>query len=292
VGNIRAAKPDATKKREKMNKSTLGLRLRHLRELKGLTLKQFATDLSCDPGYLSKLENGKVEAPSDRFLVNVSMVLKVRSEWLRTGQGPLFDPGDEPTRVALCGWSARRISSIVQVLPDLPEALATDLVLGYLLGPKSLQEMQEVWHDIPGFGDLPYPARLFWNDAFFRLQFCKSRGSEPGPQKKGLDKDSDYCNYEGVKTELQRLLDQVRRLTEERGERAALATFLGVPRPRISEWLSGRYEPGGQITLKLARWVEQQERKTRGPGAISSAPEPKTRSKKGSNENIPKRPES
>jgi hypothetical protein len=67
-------------------------------------------------------------------------------------------------------------------------------------------------------------------------------------------------NYEGVKAKLQSLLERLNKATAERGMKSELAKFMGVPLPNVSQWLSGEREPGGETTLRLLHWVEQQER--------------------------------
>ena len=56
--------------------------------------------------------------------------------------------------------------------------------------------------------------------------------------------------------------ERLKKALAERGRKTALAKLLGVPLASVSQWLSGEREPGGEYTLKLLRWVEQQERKT------------------------------
>jgi len=63
-----------------------------------------------------------------------------------------------------------------------------------------------------------------------------------------------------VKLQLPSLLERLNRATKESGKMTALADFLGVPLASVSRWLSGKREPGGEITLRLLKWVEQQER--------------------------------
>jgi transcriptional regulator with XRE-family HTH domain len=63
-----------------------------------------------------------------------------------------------------------------------------------------------------------------------------------------------------VKSEMANLLDRLKRATSQRGDKSKLAKVLGVPLANVSQWLSGEREPGGETTLKLLRWVEQQER--------------------------------
>jgi hypothetical protein len=81
-------------------------------------------------------------------------------------------------------------------------------------------------------------------------------------------------------SEIDQLIRRLRALTAQPGKRSELARFLGVPMPRISEWLSGVYEPGGEVTLLLLKWVESQERiKQSGPGSVTSTARAQTRKK-------------
>jgi transcriptional regulator with XRE-family HTH domain len=68
-------------------------------------------------------------------------------------------------------------------------------------------------------------------------------------------------NISDMKAQLPDLLARLNKATDQRGLKTALAKFLGISLPRVSEYLSGSVEPGGELTLKLLRWVEQFERK-------------------------------
>jgi transcriptional regulator with XRE-family HTH domain len=97
-------------------------------------------------------------------------------------------------------------------------------------------------------------------------------------EKKPLTVGSEIRNTPGMQSELQGLLAKVKRLTQAKGLKARLAATLGVPAPRISEWLAGKYEPSGETTLRLLHWVEQQEAQQKtSPGSASTLPGPKTR---------------
>lgn len=63
-----------------------------------------------------------------------------------------------------------------------------------------------------------------------------------------------------VKKQLPSLLERLKKATKETGKMSALADYLKVPLASVSRWLSGAREPGGEITLKMLNWVEQQER--------------------------------
>jgi transposase-like protein len=73
---------------------------------------------------------------------------------------------------------------------------------------------------------------------------------------------------------LSRLLDDVERLCSNK---AALARRLKVTPSHLQKWITAReYEPGGEITLRLQKWVkEAKEAKQKSPGSAQTPPEPK-----------------
>lgn len=75
-----------------------------------------------------------------------------------------------------------------------------------------------------------------------------------------LNASSEYCNTNDVQSELCQLLEQVRSLTKPKGMKAKLARDLGVPKPRVSEWLAGKYQPSGEIALRIQKWVAHHEK--------------------------------
>jgi transcriptional regulator with XRE-family HTH domain len=79
-------------------------------------------------------------------------------------------------------------------------------------------------------------------------------------KKIAVDKVGVSANNEGVKHSLPNLLDRLEKATQEHGKKSELANFLGVELVSVSKWLSGAREPGGETTLKMLTWVEQQER--------------------------------
>lgn len=78
-------------------------------------------------------------------------------------------------------------------------------------------------------------------------------------QKYRLTSSSLKSNNADVQSEIQKLMERVKRKSSMPGAKADLARKLGVAPARISEWLSGAKEPGGDYTLRLLRWVSQQE---------------------------------
>jgi transcriptional regulator with XRE-family HTH domain len=86
-------------------------------------------------------------------------------------------------------------------------------------------------------------------------------------------------------SEIGNLLDRIKKLAAQPGKKAALAKFLDVPQSRIWEWLSGKYEPGGEIALRLLSWVEAESAKQNPRSATNTARANQTR--KVPNENQP-----
>jgi DNA-binding XRE family transcriptional regulator len=82
-------------------------------------------------------------------------------------------------------------------------------------------------------------------------------------QKNDLTRSSLKRKNKGVKSEIQKLIEQVKRKTSKPGAKSNLARELHVAPARISEWLSGEKEPGGDYTLRLRNWVTPPERPTK-----------------------------
>lgn len=75
--------------------------------------------------------------------------------------------------------------------------------------------------------------------------------------KYSLTDDSLKRNTSGdMKSEVQKLIERVKRKAAAPGARADLARTLDVAPARVSEWLSGKKEPGGDYALRLLKWVE------------------------------------
>lgn len=242
---------------------TVGQRLRWLRELKELTLREVAVRLDCDPGYLSKLESGKAKNPTERFLIGVEREFRINPHWLRQGKGDPFWPEeqDEATRKTLSRWSPERLHRVMAILDELPDALAVNAVLCQLLREQTLEQVQMIWKQIRELPGLPLPARLFWNDALMMFQTEKIG---PGDSAKAGLTTSDFrSSVDAVKQKvtLKGLLDEVARLTKAAGMKAQLASALKVPQARVSDWLSARHKPSGEMALRILNWVNDPKRK-------------------------------
>jgi transcriptional regulator with XRE-family HTH domain len=118
----------------------------------------------------------------------------------------------------------------------------------------------KIRRDVPVW--MPFiPKPLFKNDSE-----TAAAAKDKAGDKKDLTDSSTNANLVSVKLQLPSLLVLLNRATKESGKMSALAEYLEVqtkrkvPLASVSRWLSGKREPGGEITLLMLRWIEQQER--------------------------------
>ena len=204
-------------------------RFREAREAAGLTLRELSDLTGYGISTLSTVENGP-DHPSQRLYAKVLEVLNVDVNWFRTGTGAMF-----------CG--ALKLSLTFATPPFLLPKLRAraeelrDLAAEYnRLAAKMEKEIE--------FGE-----------------WCLSQMDTSEVQKQSLTNVTAEGYKESVQAVIPKLIERLIKATKERGKKAELARWLGVPMPRITEWLSGKREPGGETTLRLLLWVEQQERK-------------------------------
>lgn len=84
---------------------------------------------------------------------------------------------------------------------------------------------------------------------------------------KSLPSISDNSKSPPVKSEMESLLADVRDLTAPVGSKVKLAAELEVEPARITEWLSGKYQPNGETTLRLLHWVAREKEQQKRPGS-------------------------
>ena len=64
-------------------------RLKILLDKLNISQRQFAIKINLDPGYFSRIIQGKVNPP-DRILLLIENVFNVSKDWLENGQGEIF----------------------------------------------------------------------------------------------------------------------------------------------------------------------------------------------------------
>lgn len=99
-------------------------------------------------------------------------------------------------------------------------------------------------------------ARDFRNANSFEIIAFESL--QKNSAQKNLQLNSLKSNNPDVKSQIQKLIERVKQKASKPGAKAELAKELDVAPARVSEWLSGKKEPGGEYTLRLLQWVEQE----------------------------------
>jgi len=214
----------------------VGNRLAYARRDNGLSQNEFAGRFGLSRNQLANIETGRV-ALSLHAGYKMAQELDISPGWFVGGKELPFPILDQ----RLADW------------------------LEHFCANKRESAFAEVWPGIHWITDLDPEENKELFDRFFEAssQFDSSDPLRPGPisdpAKIVLTSSSLKGNSKGVQYEIKKLIERVKRKASKPGAKAELARALGVKPPRISEWLSGEKEPGGDYTLRLLRWVEQQE---------------------------------
>lgn len=159
----------------------------------------------------------------------------------------IFNPGSTSLAMSLK-------EDIVDWMARIPEDKAFEFY------QKLLKFAEDYLDGCPAKSEIKIAIReraLRWDE--MRDEINKRLGQRMA-RKLAVDKVGVSANIEGVKHTLPNLLDRLKKATQEHGKKSELASFLGVELVSVSKWLSGAREPGGETTLKMLTWVEQQER--------------------------------
>ena len=95
-------------------------------------------------------------------------------------------------------------------------------------------------------------------------------------------------NIASMQCEMQKLRERLIMATAVRGQKSALARWMGTSLSSVSHWLSGNVQPSGETALRLLHWVQRQEDKQQqSASSVIAPPAPKTQSQ-ASNEKKPR----
>lgn len=285
-------------------------RVKQFREAGALSQSLFAEALDISRDKLASIEYGRSPL---RFGVGKILCrqFNISQAWLAEGLGnphPQIEFAEEVERSipqktlfsrAFAEYLLPKLSIIQRALIKrpvegvsiqflTPAGLAEDEHLGWILKrelgaitnelPKDLRVpfAKAVVAAVARFGEAHgFGGRIY---SFPRL-FVQIYGSLPYGENEVLTALDETVKYEGVKPKLPQLLNRLGKITEQSGKMSELAEFLGAPLESVSRWLSGKREPGGETTLRLLQWVEQEERKQKIPGSALTPSGTKTRLK-------------
>jgi len=104
--------------------------------------------------------------------------------------------------------------------------------------------------------------------ALYELFFMATEIPQISPKRQYevmLDNNAALSDDSGVKEirSLPVLLDEIRKLTKDRGGKIALANKMKVTRQAVDQWLSGATKPTAEMTFELIAWVKDQHKRTK-----------------------------
>ena len=71
-------------------------RFKILRKDTGLTQKDFAARVGLSQNFIAQIESGS-KVPSDRTVSDICRIFRVNEDWLRTGEGDMYDLPEDGT---------------------------------------------------------------------------------------------------------------------------------------------------------------------------------------------------
>jgi transcriptional regulator with XRE-family HTH domain len=278
-------------------------RVLEVRRAKGWSQSQLAHVLEISLNQLASIEYGRTPlryGTADRFC----RVVMLSQRWLAEGK----DPRDEFIFVAtqlqdripqallfsqaydhflkremdafFSKWKdiserAKTVSQIEELRELMPPIVGT-------VGPRNAFNITSAWladaiQSTPDYllqdlaSAIGSTIRHFKTKHVKELADYEKREKELGAKKKRLlTSITPQGNDRGVS--FADLIRRLRKAAMAHGKKAQLASFMRVEMPRVSEWLSGRKEPGGKNTLRLLQWLATQEEQTKNSGsAINTA---------------------
>ncbi len=209
----------------------IGERIASARRFRNLTQGELAARLLVTRAQVFNVESGLTVLRADLGW-KACKTLEIAPRWLHRGIGAM--EGFPGLAGHLAAWSDE-----------------------YFVKQKRIP-FSEAWASVDWFFYDQTDEGLAFRDRFLRAWSAQLLA--PKSEISGLTQESEFRKVETVKSELQDLLDRVQKLTEPKGMKAQLAKYLGVPQSRVSEWLSGKYAPAGEIALKLLKWANQNEK--------------------------------
>jgi transcriptional regulator with XRE-family HTH domain len=251
----------------------IGRRLRRFREQLLISRSAFAVSLGIGSERLASYESGRVPLKYAVFL-SIHKHYRLNPFWLVAGEEP-----------SICEFSmdfGRAVNFLMAENPNMRFSEAYDRHLvhhGATHDRMAKTLLIRALHQLPMQDDVGCTPELL--EHVNRVLNDLSKMFKAGSFS--LTKTSEIRNTASVQPlTLNELLERTREKVKPAGAKAALAKHLGVPQSRVSEWLSGKYSPSGEVTLRLLSWVTSPSTQQNTPESAVNTPEGKTTQMKGS----------
>ncbi|RNC66033.1 MAG: XRE family transcriptional regulator [Desulfuromonadales bacterium] len=151
--------------------TSLGRRIKGIRQGRGLTQKEFADSLGIVQGFLSGIERGK-KTPSDTLLIALCTLYGIRMEWLTSGVGEMLQASRQsgPSAASPVGGGIPVLARIPQEFPD---NVGTEDILYHVTLPNLPAEC----FALVAYGDFMAPTIRDGDLVFFRPGEAEENGA-------------------------------------------------------------------------------------------------------------------
>ena len=245
----------------------IGRRLRAFREDRRIPRTAFALSIGIGSERLASYESGRVPLRYEMFLA-IHQKYFINPVWLATGrEWPAFESPIDFGRIGTGVFPKWPFTEMYDRALDgfcRQRALTAEAIAGRIaeLISRLLDFIDTEGGSVRATADIAFQVR----QKLGMLDSVLEKISHLG-----LTAKSKYRKYTPVPLPtLKELLDQTRELVRASGMKAVLATYLGVPQSRVSEWLGGKHEPSGEVALKLLKWVSEPDRKQNALGSATN----------------------
>ena len=242
-------------------------RLKELRERLGHSQRIFAALLKIKHDQLASIEYGRTPLRIE-VVFSLARLTGCNLYWLAEGDGPVHRPLPNPNFTTQIphrclfsrAWRTWLKGGLRPGAKEFGEGSANS---GANVQDYLIEEVTGVLKFLPPelhpnfFAHITKAGRDFVGTN--QAAITKSNNDLKINPQKSLTSISLKSKEWVVKSEIKKLIERVKRKAAKPGAKSQLARELGVAPARISEWLAGEKEPGGEYTLKLLRWVEHPE---------------------------------
>jgi transcriptional regulator with XRE-family HTH domain len=265
----------------------IAARLKEFREMWKCSRPQLAAHIGVEPAVIVRIEAGRVPLKYG-VARKIFSYLPINPYWAATGKGLckgyVVLPEEKDLNLPPNSIFSDVFFSILSPsLQNENKDFQEDMILRFGRGKMLAALVKKAFRDVPDAhaGNLQRgldnfiadflkknpendSRKLLKRQAWYvnAEQFFKFPNAElpPPDPNQNLTEAEIVDIHTNVKYELPVLLERAKKVSSASGKKSELAFFLRVPLASVSRWLSGEREPGGEITLRLLKWVEQQER--------------------------------